>query len=1691
MNMMSFVGVTLGFLCCTAPALPAAESVVISEFMAANAGNFVDEDGDSSDWLEIHNPGPAAANLTGWSLTDDLAAPAKWRFPAISLAPGQYKVVWASGKNRTNGAAPLHTSFRLDRGGGDLALHDAMTNLVSAFAGYPSQYISASYGRAATTGNIGYFASPTPGTANTTALLGRTDAPAFSHRRGFYDTNFSLQLTSATAGATIYFTTNGTPPAPTNGVAYGGPLAISRTTVIRAASFAPGLLPSEARTHSFLFTRDVIRQPDRVPPPGWPATWGANVVDYGMDTNVVNDPRYSGTIETDLRAMPSLCLVMDLKDLFDATRGIYANAREDGILWERPTSLELIYPDGRDGFQENAGLRIRGGFSRASDDPKHSFRLFFREEYGAGRLEYPMFGPTGATSFDKFDLRCTQDDSWAYTGSVSGTFMPDTFARDTQLALGQPATRGFFYHLYINGVYWGEYNTEERPEASFAASYFGGVPEDYDVVRIEYGPFDVTPADGDLNAWRRLWQAATNGFASDAAYERVQGNNPDGTPNPAYEVLVDLDNLIDYMLLTIYVGNFDGPVYQNSFPNNFFASRNRTTREGFRFFTHDAELSLSDVNFDRTSLITVGDPAAGSAFSESNPQYVWQRFWTNAEFRIRAADHVQKHFFNGGALTPAACLARYAARTNELSRGMVGESARWGDSKREPPILRDNWIAAVGRIMTNYLPFRSGVVLQQLRNRRLFPSLAAPLFSHGDGEVPNGYLLELSHTNLTGVIYFTTDGSDPRRRGGAVSVAARSYAEPLIVNEPLFVRARVLSGTNWSALVQAVLYPPQDLRRLLITEIMYNPPALGLVDGDEYEFLEFKNIGTNALSLTGLRLVSGITFAFTNGTTLGPGQFFVIARNPDRFAEKYPGVEVRGSYSGRLDNSGETVRLVQGLDTTLLAVTYDDRAPWPVTSDGHGFSLVSANPNGNSAPDDPRSWRGSAGPGGSPGADDPPLMVPGVLINEALTASVLPEVDAIELFNPTASPVDLGGWFLTDDPAMPKKFRIPDGTQIGAGEFVLFDETQFNPVPGSGLNNSFSLRAEGDEIYLFSADAAGQLTGYGHGFEFGAAERGVSLGRYRLSTGEDDFTAQLSLSLGSANPGPRIGPVVINEVHYHPELGEDEFIELRNISANPVPMFDVEVPTNTWRLNGLGYDLPQGMTMAPDALLLIVSTSPTAFRAKYAVPSGVAILGPFAGQLQDSGERLELQKPGPLDTNGRIAYITVDAVRYNDKAPWPAVADGSGPSLQRRESFSYGNDPINWEGARPTPGRNFVPGPIPVITAQPASVVVVATREATFTVGASGPVPLGYQWRHEGHALPNATSATLLLTNLQFSQGGQYSVIVYNEFGSSESAPALLTILTPANILTQPTNRSVKIRPDPTAAPQTNVTFTIVANSTTPVRLQWRFNGANIAGATNTTLTVTNVQLTHEGRYDVAVTDGAGTVFSAAAYLQPLITPTFLRSPESQEAVAGGAVTLSAVVGGHPPPFTYEWRRGTIVLVTNVTPSSNAFFSLLAPEAGTSAVYRVVVKNLANSAPGVISGAATITALADADGDGLPDVWESANGLAGNDPADAGADLDQDGLTNAEEYLAGTNPNDNSSYLKIDSLTLAGAATITFATVARRTYALEFAESLQAGPGSWHVLAEFPARTTNAVESIADSRYNLRRFYRLATPRGP
>jgi hypothetical protein len=1113
-------------------------------------------------------------------------------------------------------------------------------------------------------GQLGYFTTATPGAGNGMPLDGFVAAPTFSPERGLYDTNFSVTITCATPGAIVRYTTNSTVPTAISGSVYTGPIPVYHTTVLRTAAFKTNLIPSDVDTRSYIRLDDVLQQP--VQPAGFPTSWGDVPTDYEMDPEVVTSPAYSGLLKPALLDIPTLSLVTDRSNLWDSVNGIYSHPGNDGNTWERPVSFEYINPGTGVNTQYNAGLRIHGGYSRTG--VKQSFNVYFRGRYGTPTLEFPLLPDNPVASFDALTLRSQWNDGWVNTYSPGGdnregVYLRDEWSRRVLAEMGHLSTVGSLMHLYLDGLYWGLYNPVEHINAAFVAFHRGGNEANYDVLKFNYG---IEAVDGDATAWNSLITLAEAGLGSDTAYRNIQN-------------YMDVDDLIDYMILYIYIGNEDGP------GKNCYAWHQRIPAGLFGFVNWDNEWCLghSFGGFNRMDVNVVG------ADAENTPLRLYTRLRDNAEFRIRFGDRVQKHLFNGGALSVTTNQARYARLIAGITNAIVDESARWGDLNNVAnpghPYTRDgDWVAENNFLMGTFFPQRQDIVLGQLRSGGLFPAIAAPGFNQYGGAVPAGFGLIMSHTNASSTIFYTLDGTDPRVYGtGTVAPGAQAYSTPVIVNATTFVRARVLSSGQWSALVEATFYPPQDLSRLALTEIMYHAPNVGSTNGDEFDFIELKNTGTNTLNLSGLNFSAGVSFTFTNGTMLAPGQFSLLARNAAAFGAKYPGVPLSGLFTGKLDNGGEALTLSHPLGAMVFSVTYDDEAPWPVAADGPGFSLVSKNPGLTQAPDNGAKWRASAQPGGSPGADDPASGIPPVVINEVLAHTDLPQMDTIELYNPAGTNVDISGWYLTDDPGVPAKYRIPAGTIMAAGGRVYFDESQFNATPGIG--NSFALSANGESAYLFSATNS-QITGYSHGLIFGASFNGVSFGRYVNSAGEEQFPAQISFTPGAANTGPRIGPVVFNEIHYHPDSQGDEFIELFNISSNTVPLFDPACPTNAWKLGGLAYTFPTNLSLGPARLLLVVSTNPAAFRVKYGVPAGVQIVGPCSGVLQDSGEKLELQAPDGPDA-GSVPYVTIEEVRYTDKSPWPPAADGSGPSLQRLNALAYGNDPTNWVAASPTPGQ--------------------------------------------------------------------------------------------------------------------------------------------------------------------------------------------------------------------------------------------------------------------------------------------------------------------------------------------------------------------------------------------------------------------
>ncbi len=1626
---------------------------VISEFMADNNSTLADEDGQFSDWIEIHNPTAAPINLSGYFLTDNKSDPTLWPFPSVALPAGGHLLVFASGKNRANPAATLHASFQLDKAGEYLALVGPGPVVLQAFDPFPAQRGDVSHGVLG--GDLAFVTSmghPTPGALNDSA----PPPPArveFSRDSGFFTEPFVVTLFSATSDAVIRYTLNGSAPSATNGFIYGGPIAINGTTRVRAVALADGQaselsgerfikLAADLASYTSTLPIMVIENfgAGTIPQKGWSGT-GAGIKQTprqdalwatfereGGTSAFTNAPqmisrigvRGRGAFSSQWRQKPYSVEALDEHEGERAVSPLGLPSHPDWVLYfpdpdsnKDPAMLfntfayELYQTFGRDFAVKfrwvEAFVNEDGGDLKLADR-RGVYAIFEKVARGADRLNFQKLAPDGTNggwllSLNRMDPE--PENGWP---AENGTTQPQLFRtagpnRILQTPPNAPAVVG-----------------DDEPQQSNGYLNFDN-PNGYTI---------STNQRAGIEGWFKQ-------------FEDVLWNNAVWRdPVNGYRKYLNAEDFADYFLLNTLTRNGDGLLISM-----------------FPWKGDDGKLRMGPAWDYNWSPYYIGS-ASATVDLLWRPTRLWYgRLFADPDFNQLYIDRWWLH--RRGAMSNAGIDAIIDGQVATISpeKALLNgftNALHWGANITQ---LRTWLKSRADWIDRNYL--------------------RPPFFNQDGGDVPDGFQVTILGTN--GTIYYTTDGSDPRLLGGAISIVAQAFQLPFAIAAQTTVSARIHNGTNWSGLTRTVFYPPQDLSKLVVTELMYNPPALGAFVGNDLEFIEFKNTGTTTLNLGTLTFTAGINFTFTNSTRLLPGQFFVLARNAAAFAARYPGVAVNGTYSGQFDNAGETLRLSTALGNTVLSVAYNDRTPWPLAADGHGFSAVPRVSGANLNSDNGAHWRASANAGGSPGADDPePTMLP-VLVNEALTHTDLPAVDWIELFNPNASEVNIGGWLLSDDAAAPKKFRIPDGTTIPAGGYRVFTETEFNA--NALLVSSFSLNSMGDSIYLTSADANTNLTGYSHGVTFGAAANSVTFGRYVNSVGEEQFPARISPAPNAANSGPRIGPVVLSEVHYHPDAAGDEFIELRNITANPVALFDAAFPTNTWRVNGLGYPLPQNITLPAGSALLVVGIDPVAFRAKHVIAPDVLVLGPYVGNLQDGGERLELQRPDAPGTNG-VPYITVDEVRYNDRAPWPSAADGSGASLQRVDLLAYGNDPANWEAAVPTPGTELVVGLAPVITAQPQNVAILSFENAQFSVTATGAAPLFYQWLFNASPIVGVTNSTLALANVQPAQAGNYSAVVFNQAGSVVSAAARLTVNRIPTILTPPTNIFVRVN--------SNAFFTVTAVGNGPLRFQWRFNGVNLPAETNASLLISNTQTTHAGLYSVAISDTIGTVLTPPVALSMLINPVIVVAPIHQSVVIGQPVTASVVATGSPQPFSYEWRRGSVTM-TNITMNAfESFYSFAASNAVSTQAYRVIVRNLAQTNVNA-NALFNIITLADADRDGLADIWEMANGFDTNNTADASLDADGDTMSNRAEFIAGTDPLNAESYLKVHSIAANSGATLTFGAISNRTYSVQYSDA--PGGGVWSRLIDVPARPADRVETIADAGYATNRLYRLATPQQP
>lgn len=1114
--------------------------------------------------------------------------------------------------------------------------------------------------------------------------------PQFSIPGGIYPNTISVALTKSTPGGVIRYTTNTTEPTVAS-APYSVPIVISASTQIKAKTFEDGGAVSATVAAAYTIL-------------------SADAQNFTSNLPIV-------VINTFGKGITAETKITSHMRFINAASGRSA-------LTHQPE------------YSGRAGIEIRG--SSSTQFPKKSYGFEIQDATGAD-LSAPLFGMPA------------EADWVLYAPYTDKTMMRDVLVYQMGRDMGRDAMRSRFVEVFVDTTgqltyasdYAGVYvllekisrdddrvdiekltpldNTEpaitggyivkkDRLDANdsqfttngggAAGSALGAVPQ---ALGIEY------PKGSQITAAQKAWITNYMNQFEAALYGAAFKD-----PLNGYAKYIDVDSFIDHHWMVEFSKNIDG--YRLS---EFMYKKRGGKLVAGPFW--DFNLSLGNANY------LGGGQSAGWYWSQlSAGDYPWRkRLFQDPDFTQKYIDRWAE--LRKDLLTTANVLARVDARTAELNEAQVRNFRRWPildeyvwpNFYYQTDSLNDSvydqgveWIKEVNW-MKGWIQGRLAWIDSQY--------VIAPVLSRPGGSIVPGESITIISPG-GGTLYYTTNGTDPRAPGGGLAPGAQIYSGPITVSNNVRIVARAKT-TQWSAPASASYIV--EIPRLVITEIMYSPfaaPAGSGYSAEDFEYIELRNVGDKPVSLPGTRFTAGIafTFAATGIAILAPGERVLVVRNLAAFTSRYGNrPNIAGVYSGSLDNNDDHVVLEGPMGEPLHDFTYKNG--WYPATDGGGFSLVILDDTASPALWNLKeSWGVSGTIGGTPGGENTRSLVMPVLINEVLTHTDPPLQDSIELYNPNGVPVDVGHWFITDARATPGKFQIPPGTMIAADGYLVLTEADFNTGP-----QPFTFDSHGEEAYLYSAAEGGVLTGYSHGVSFGASQNGVSFGRYVTSEGEIEYPAQAYLTLGSANAGPRVGPVVINEVMYHPAAGKAEFVELKNISGSAVTLHDPANPSNTWKIAGLGYSFPPNTTIPAGGVLLVVSGDAGAFRTSNSVPAGIQVLAQFGGELKNEGESLQLQFPDTPETGVGgtvyVPYVTMDEVSYEPFAPWPTAAAGSGASIERIFQESYGNDPANWRastGGGSTGIDNSVDGrPSITLSTEPAAATYIENSEGAVLDG--------------------------------------------------------------------------------------------------------------------------------------------------------------------------------------------------------------------------------------------------------------------------------------------------------------------------------------------------------------------------------------
>ena len=537
--------------------------------------------------------------------------------------------------------------------------------------------------------------------------------PRFDKPHGLYDVETLQVSITSEQDAEIRYTLDGSTPTPQSTL-YTGPLQLSQTTIVRAAEVRGDSLCSPVATASYIFINSVLSQSNT--PEGYPdtwgnytQTWGTAIADYEMDPEMTRDKKLAPKIAQGLKDLPILSIVSDKDNFFShendtAKGGIYIFTGppvgdNTGHGWTRPASVELMGGPQEHDLSVTCGIRLHGGHGRlAEKNPKHSFRLVFKKQYGPGTLRYPIFGKDEPDQFNQLVLRCHFGNSWQHWGENNrqkAQYTRDVWARRMQRHMGHTSVNALYVHLFLNGMYWGLYNIAERVDDQFGKSHLGGKKSDVDVIKIEEdGGNHHEASEGDMEAWDMMVNIAAKA-ANKKYYMQL-------------DTLLDKDAFIDYMLINQYAGNTDWDHH------NWYAIRSRgAENKGFKFLCWDTELIFDSRN----------ENVLNKNNGKNYPTGIFHNLLKNEDFTRSYLKRAKEVLADDGPLGRASVVELWDSLYHTIEYAIYDEAARWGDYRRDVHpwqtqgqlyTVSDQYMTERNRLITKYFPVRSERVLKQI-----------------------------------------------------------------------------------------------------------------------------------------------------------------------------------------------------------------------------------------------------------------------------------------------------------------------------------------------------------------------------------------------------------------------------------------------------------------------------------------------------------------------------------------------------------------------------------------------------------------------------------------------------------------------------------------------------------------------------------------------------------------------------------------------------------------------------------------------------------------------------------------------------------------------------------------------------------------------------------------------------------------